>query len=229
MIKHPTPNFDILPICEREVSIVRPDPETECINVQSEVSTIYHHKQVLYFLTSTNDFFFRHTYFFLLSLFPFLISFFFFFFLLNIEISCVCKYNYNFYSWTHVVTCNPELSIRDRLVNVWLKLLPAITLTPETKIPTERIRTKEITCNRQTACKDRFNQIRMALRPTRPNKPLAGTRVAMISITRTIIQRYIGYSAYTRQTFLFCFSAIPSFYRTTARSLGKLFCLYHFR
>ncbi|KAK1117952.1 hypothetical protein K0M31_015619 [Melipona bicolor] len=36
VIKHPTPNFDILPICEREVSIVRPDPETECINVQSE-------------------------------------------------------------------------------------------------------------------------------------------------------------------------------------------------
>ncbi|KAF3419780.1 hypothetical protein E2986_07868, partial [Frieseomelitta varia] len=37
VIKHPTPNFDILPICEREVSIVRPDPETECINVQSEL------------------------------------------------------------------------------------------------------------------------------------------------------------------------------------------------
>ena len=105
----------------------------------------------------------------------------------------------NYYSWTRVVTCNPELSIRDRLANVWLKLLPAITLTPETKIsPTERIRTKEITCHRQTACKDRFNQIRMALRPTQPNKPLAGTRVATISITRMIVQRYIGYSAYTR-------------------------------
>lgn len=38
MINHPTPNFDILPICDREVTIMRPDPETECINVQSEVS-----------------------------------------------------------------------------------------------------------------------------------------------------------------------------------------------
>ncbi|XP_061927825.1 leukocyte tyrosine kinase receptor isoform X5 [Apis cerana] len=36
VINHPTPNFDILPICDREVTIMRPDPETECINVQSE-------------------------------------------------------------------------------------------------------------------------------------------------------------------------------------------------
>ncbi|XP_017880511.1 ALK tyrosine kinase receptor isoform X2 [Ceratina calcarata] len=34
---HPTPHFDILPSCEREVTIMRPDPETECINVQSEL------------------------------------------------------------------------------------------------------------------------------------------------------------------------------------------------
>ncbi|XP_050480798.1 ALK tyrosine kinase receptor isoform X2 [Bombus huntii] len=37
VINHPTPNFDILPICDREVTIMRPDPETECINVQSEL------------------------------------------------------------------------------------------------------------------------------------------------------------------------------------------------
>ncbi|CAK9818713.1 ALK tyrosine kinase receptor [Anthophora plagiata] len=37
VINLPTPNFDILPICDREVTIMRPDPETECINVQSEL------------------------------------------------------------------------------------------------------------------------------------------------------------------------------------------------
>ncbi|XP_076750221.1 anaplastic lymphoma kinase isoform X1 [Xylocopa sonorina] len=37
VINHPTPNFDILPICDREITIMRPDPETECINVQSEL------------------------------------------------------------------------------------------------------------------------------------------------------------------------------------------------
>lgn len=38
MVNHPTPNFDILPICDREITITRPDPETECINVHLEVS-----------------------------------------------------------------------------------------------------------------------------------------------------------------------------------------------
>ncbi|XP_015429458.1 PREDICTED: ALK tyrosine kinase receptor [Dufourea novaeangliae] len=37
VINHPTPNFDILPICDRETTIMRPDPEAECINVQSEL------------------------------------------------------------------------------------------------------------------------------------------------------------------------------------------------
>ncbi|XP_012145693.1 anaplastic lymphoma kinase isoform X2 [Megachile rotundata] len=37
VINHPTPKFDILPICDREITIMRPDPETECINVQSEL------------------------------------------------------------------------------------------------------------------------------------------------------------------------------------------------
>ncbi|KMQ91292.1 alk tyrosine kinase receptor-like protein [Lasius niger] len=37
VINHPTPNFDILPICDREITIMRPDPEAECINVQSDV------------------------------------------------------------------------------------------------------------------------------------------------------------------------------------------------
>ncbi|XP_076635362.1 anaplastic lymphoma kinase isoform X1 [Colletes latitarsis] len=39
VINHPTPNFDILPLCDREVTIMRPDPEAECINVQSELDT----------------------------------------------------------------------------------------------------------------------------------------------------------------------------------------------
>ncbi|XP_076236265.1 anaplastic lymphoma kinase isoform X2 [Calliopsis andreniformis] len=37
VVNHPTPNFDVLPICDREVTIMRPDPEAECINVQSEL------------------------------------------------------------------------------------------------------------------------------------------------------------------------------------------------
>lgn len=37
MINHPTPNYDLLPICEREITIMRPDPETECINAHAEV------------------------------------------------------------------------------------------------------------------------------------------------------------------------------------------------
>ncbi|XP_019886426.2 ALK tyrosine kinase receptor isoform X2 [Ooceraea biroi] len=37
VINHPTPNFDILPICDRETTIMRPDPSAECINVQSEL------------------------------------------------------------------------------------------------------------------------------------------------------------------------------------------------
>lgn len=37
VVNHPTPNFDILPICDREITIMRPDPEAECINVQSEL------------------------------------------------------------------------------------------------------------------------------------------------------------------------------------------------
>ncbi|XP_033330553.2 anaplastic lymphoma kinase isoform X2 [Megalopta genalis] len=34
---HPVPKFDILPICQHEITIMRPDPEAECINVQSEL------------------------------------------------------------------------------------------------------------------------------------------------------------------------------------------------
>ncbi|XP_070151129.1 ALK tyrosine kinase receptor isoform X2 [Polyergus mexicanus] len=37
VINHPTPNFDVLPICDREITIMRPDPEAECINVQSDL------------------------------------------------------------------------------------------------------------------------------------------------------------------------------------------------
>ncbi|KAL6421509.1 hypothetical protein ACFW04_014280 [Cataglyphis niger] len=37
VINHPTPNFDIMPICDREITIMRPDPEAECINVQSDL------------------------------------------------------------------------------------------------------------------------------------------------------------------------------------------------
>ncbi|XP_068993762.1 ALK tyrosine kinase receptor isoform X2 [Neodiprion pinetum] len=33
VIDHPMPNYDILPACEREITIMRPDPETECINL----------------------------------------------------------------------------------------------------------------------------------------------------------------------------------------------------
>ncbi|KAI4473429.1 hypothetical protein M0802_016117 [Mischocyttarus mexicanus] len=36
VINHPTPNYDILPACDREITIMRPDPETECINVDSD-------------------------------------------------------------------------------------------------------------------------------------------------------------------------------------------------
>lgn len=43
MINHPTPNFDILPICDREITIMRPDPEAECINVQSDVGIVVKH------------------------------------------------------------------------------------------------------------------------------------------------------------------------------------------
>ncbi|XP_076300861.1 anaplastic lymphoma kinase isoform X1 [Lasioglossum baleicum] len=34
---HPMPNFDILPICHNEITMMRPDPEAECINVLSEL------------------------------------------------------------------------------------------------------------------------------------------------------------------------------------------------
>ncbi|XP_012251030.2 ALK tyrosine kinase receptor isoform X2 [Athalia rosae] len=37
VIDHPMPNYDILPACEREITIMRPDPETECINVRSSL------------------------------------------------------------------------------------------------------------------------------------------------------------------------------------------------
>ncbi|KAL6257987.1 hypothetical protein P5V15_011582 [Pogonomyrmex californicus] len=37
VINQPTPNFDILPICDREITIMRPDSEAECINVRSEL------------------------------------------------------------------------------------------------------------------------------------------------------------------------------------------------
>uniref|UniRef100_A0ABD2WEB8 Tyrosine-protein kinase receptor n=1 Tax=Trichogramma kaykai TaxID=54128 RepID=A0ABD2WEB8_9HYME len=33
VVNMPTPNFDLLPIGDREITVVRPDPETECINV----------------------------------------------------------------------------------------------------------------------------------------------------------------------------------------------------
>ncbi|XP_020282879.1 ALK tyrosine kinase receptor isoform X2 [Pseudomyrmex gracilis] len=36
VVNHPTPNFDTLPICDRDITtIMRPDPEAECINVQT--------------------------------------------------------------------------------------------------------------------------------------------------------------------------------------------------
>lgn len=38
VINQPTPNYDSLPICDREITIMRPDPETECINVRPDVS-----------------------------------------------------------------------------------------------------------------------------------------------------------------------------------------------
>ncbi|XP_015594749.1 ALK tyrosine kinase receptor isoform X1 [Cephus cinctus] len=37
VINYPMPNYDILPVYEREVTIMRPDPETECINVRSNL------------------------------------------------------------------------------------------------------------------------------------------------------------------------------------------------
>ncbi|XP_034934100.1 leukocyte tyrosine kinase receptor isoform X2 [Chelonus insularis] len=37
VINHPMPNYDLLPDCEREITIMRPDPETECINVNTDV------------------------------------------------------------------------------------------------------------------------------------------------------------------------------------------------
>ncbi|XP_011304808.1 ALK tyrosine kinase receptor isoform X2 [Fopius arisanus] len=37
VINHPMPNYDILPDCDREITIMRPDPEAECINVNTEV------------------------------------------------------------------------------------------------------------------------------------------------------------------------------------------------
>ncbi|XP_014612844.1 PREDICTED: ALK tyrosine kinase receptor [Polistes canadensis] len=40
VINHPTPNYDILPACDREITIMRPDPETECINVNSDSAFI---------------------------------------------------------------------------------------------------------------------------------------------------------------------------------------------
>ncbi|XP_035737787.1 ALK tyrosine kinase receptor-like isoform X3 [Vespa mandarinia] len=40
VINHPTPNYDILPACDREITIMRPDPETECINVHSDTALI---------------------------------------------------------------------------------------------------------------------------------------------------------------------------------------------
>ncbi|KAG7206284.1 hypothetical protein KM043_003665 [Ampulex compressa] len=36
VIHQPTPNFDVLPICDREITVMRPDPEAECINVRTE-------------------------------------------------------------------------------------------------------------------------------------------------------------------------------------------------
>ncbi|KYN34630.1 ALK tyrosine kinase receptor [Trachymyrmex septentrionalis] len=42
VINKPTPNFDILPhICDREITIMRPDPEAECINVRSNLDSGY--------------------------------------------------------------------------------------------------------------------------------------------------------------------------------------------
>jgi len=40
VINQPTPNFDILLIYEREITVMRSDPEAECINVQSDVSIV---------------------------------------------------------------------------------------------------------------------------------------------------------------------------------------------
>ncbi|KAK0161971.1 hypothetical protein PV327_008362 [Microctonus hyperodae] len=37
VINHPMPKYNILPDCDREITIMRPDPETECINVNSEL------------------------------------------------------------------------------------------------------------------------------------------------------------------------------------------------
>ncbi|XP_033212809.1 ALK tyrosine kinase receptor [Belonocnema kinseyi] len=37
VLNHPMPNYDILPVCEREITIMRPDPETECINVHADL------------------------------------------------------------------------------------------------------------------------------------------------------------------------------------------------
>lgn len=38
MINHPTPNYDILPVIyDHDMTIMRPDPNAECINMQSEV------------------------------------------------------------------------------------------------------------------------------------------------------------------------------------------------
>lgn len=38
VLNFPMPNYDVLPSCEREITIMRPDPETECINVHADVS-----------------------------------------------------------------------------------------------------------------------------------------------------------------------------------------------
>ncbi|XP_051176144.1 leukocyte tyrosine kinase receptor-like [Leptopilina boulardi] len=35
VLNYPMPNYDVLPSCEREITIMRPDPETECINVHA--------------------------------------------------------------------------------------------------------------------------------------------------------------------------------------------------
>ncbi|XP_063995101.1 leukocyte tyrosine kinase receptor isoform X2 [Diachasmimorpha longicaudata] len=37
VINHPMPNYDILPDCDREITIMRPDPEAECINVNNDL------------------------------------------------------------------------------------------------------------------------------------------------------------------------------------------------
>lgn len=36
VINHPMPNYNILPDCDREITIMRPDPDAECINVNTE-------------------------------------------------------------------------------------------------------------------------------------------------------------------------------------------------